>query len=84
MKNFILTVSCALITGLVFLSSPAESQAEEILVMSTPVNAVKVKKICVDGYVFVVVVHGGKKDSGRGVDLVQMLGDSGLPVKCDA
>lgn len=61
--------------------------AGEMAVMSTPNNKVVAKTICLDGYKFVVIAHGGNSQAGRGVAVAQVFShNTGVrhpqPIQC--
>ncbi len=58
------------------------------IVMKTIRDKVVVKTVCIDGLLFVVAAHGGRKEGGRGVAIVQVYDrdektETPQPKKCD-
>jgi len=52
------------------LLSPGPALSDRV--METPRNYVEAKTFCLLGYVFAVAAHGGDRDAGRGVSVVQV------------
>ncbi len=69
-----------------FAVTPVHS--ENKIVMKTIRDKVVVKTVCIEGLLFVVAAHGGRKEGGRGVAIVQVYDRdkntaTTQPKKCD-